>query len=304
LDARLGIAAGPDGVVALTGLEPGQHRLTVENSFYRPVLQTVTLKGRENTTVDIRLEWAVGFLTVNTNVPDAQIRVSGGQAQIGRILRMPVPVGQTTIVVTGPLRKAVSQTASIEPGKEATVSVSLDLDSGALTAMANQIQVSFRSKRYDAVIEQALPYLQTGTSDKEVLGVVALSYLELNRFGEFKSSAREALAAGAPLRFTLQHIHTGLNVTMHPAVLELTSGTLRFQPEGKCNFEPFEVPIDQVRVGNRTSVLLSFNERAWSINVIAPNPSNPKKEAALNFTTLRNQPAQIDAIREVLSSTH
>lgn len=302
IDGRSRVTVGPDGLVTLSNLEPGQHQLAVDKPLFEPVLQSLNLKSSENTTVNIALERVVGFLTVNTNTPDAKIRVSGGPAQNGRILRMPVPVGQATIDVTGPLRKTVSQTVSIEPGKEATVSVSLDLDSEALAAMANQIQVSFQLKRYEAALEQAGRYLQVGARDKDVLGVVALSYLQLNRYGEFRSSAREALAAGATLRFALQHIHLGINVAMHPAVLELNSETLRFQPEGKCNFDSFEVPLGQVRVGNRSNALLSFNERTWSINVNVPNPSNPKKEAALNFTTLRNQQAEIDAIREILAT--
>jgi hypothetical protein len=99
------------------------------------------------------------------------------------------------------------------------------------------------------------------------------------------------------------HYHTGFSGTFfHPAVLQLTSTTLGFQPEGNCNFKPFEVPLSQVRIGNRNTVFVPPQQNAWAINLNVPNPSDPKKQATINLAMQRNNFNQIEALRELIQS--
>ncbi len=302
--------AGHDGQLTLPDLDPGPHKIEIRQSNFHPHSSAIHLPPNQTTSLDAVLEWAVGFLTVTTNPSDAQIRVPGGVTAAGRVTRVAVPIGQAAVVASAPLRKTVTQMVTIEPGKEATISLSLPLDEAALQAMANQIHAAFRSQEYEVVLEQSARYFQTGARDRAVLADVALSYLERSGFAEFKKFAGEALAAGATLHIPLRHHHAGWNGSMHPAVLQLTAHTLRFQPEGRCNTEPFEGPLSQMHVGNRDTAsvavhrsLVSKERTVWAVNLVVPNPANPKKTTSINLVQGDGTSmGHANAIREFLQS--
>jgi PEGA domain-containing protein len=300
LDGTAQFQVGPDGVLTLSGLDPGSHQLAIQKQFFTAVTRTVELKGGTNSAVEAKLDWAVGFLTISVDVPDARIQVGNNPVQAGPINRMAVPVAAISVVATAPLRKTASQTVAIEPGKEASVAFAMVYDQAELDKMASQIHTLFRSKNYVGVLQQAGRYPQREGKDKDVIADVAISELETGRFAEFKSAAREALAAGAALRFDLMHHHAGLHIVLHPAVVQLKGRMLSFQPEGACNFEPFEVSLAQVKVGNKQFVIDSPNHSVPAVSLVVPNPSNPKKEATLNFVTRTTIFAEAQAIRGFL----
>jgi len=211
------------------------------------------------------------------------------------------------VTVTAPYRKVISQPVTIEPGKDRSLLFSLDPDQEALGSLAKEIHSAFRSGNHGAVIRQMTVYLQAGGTDKSVLADSAISELELSRFEHFKRLGRAAIAGGATLRLRMQHHHAGWRNFLHPTAIELTNTTLRFQPEGRCNSQPFEVALSQLRVGNRAQVsvpngstLDSGKRDIWSIQLIVPNPGNPQKNTSLNLVTIPEDPQRTDAIRDFL----
>jgi hypothetical protein len=59
--------------VLIPGVEPGPYQLVIEKANYQRVLKQVVVKARDALKSEVRLEWAIGFLSVTTDVPDAQI---------------------------------------------------------------------------------------------------------------------------------------------------------------------------------------------------------------------------------------
>ena len=323
LDGGSTALAGADGTATLSSIDPGRHQVTTEKQYFTSVSRAVELKGRETASVDIKLEWAVGFLSVATNVPDAQIRVSGAAPQNGRISRLAVPVGQASVTAVAPLRKSVSQTVMIEPGKEATVSLSLPVDEAAIAAMANQIHNSFRSRSYAAVIQQAGRYLQMGAQDKDVLSEVALSYFEMSNYTAFQEAARRALSSGATLQFEVMHHHLSLGGfgggNLHRAELLVSAETLGYKPLDRCNLPEFQTAIKEVHLGRREAALLDKTRSVPVIDLNVPEPNNPKKQTNVNLSAgripegiaatktrssllFREDRSKVDAIRQLLQS--
>ncbi len=273
LDGGSPVLAGSDGVATISNLDPGRHEVTSQKQYFTDVSQTVELKGRESVLVEVKLNWAVGFLTASTDVPDAQIVVSGGPTQTGRIVQMAVPIGQATVVATAPLRRAVSQTVAIEGGKDASVSLSLPIDPAALGALANQVHASFQSHAYRDAVQQASRYLQTGERSKEVLADLALSFWEMSDYSRFQDSAQRALSAGASLHFDLVHLHSSFGVgTLHRAELQVSTDTLGYKPLDRCNLPEFQTPMKEVHLGKR------------GLDLSVPEQGNPKKQVNVNLS--------------------
>jgi hypothetical protein len=292
-DVAAGVA-DTNGQLTISGAYPGAHTIEIAKVNFRARKTTVQLPPNRTTSLDETLEWAVGFLTVSTEPAGARIEVTGGITEAGRISHRAVPIGQVTVTATAPLRKTAAQNVLIEPGKESSLALALPLDPVALTAAANQIHRSFQSGAYQLVVRQSTQYLQAGVRDKDVLAEVALSNLQLLRVTEFSSLGREALVAGATLRFPVRHHHGGFNAGLHPAVLVVTARTLGFEPSGRCNFPAFEVAWNQVaRLDNPESLVLK---------ITVPNPSNPKKHSSMNFLPEENSRVPIQAIFEFMSA--
>lgn len=308
LDGGSPVLAGSDGVATISNIDPGRHEVTIQKQYFTNVSQTVELKGRESASIEVKLNWAVGFLSASTDVPDAQIVVSGGPTQPGRIVHMAVPIGQATVVATAPLRRAVSQAVAIEGGKDATVSLSLPIDQVALSALANQVHASFQSHAYRDAVQQASRYLQTGARSKEVLADLALSFWEMSDYSGFQDSAQRALSAGATLPFDLVHLHSSFGVgTLHRAELQVSTDTLGYKPLDKCNLPEFQTPMKEVHLGKR------------GLDLSVPEPSNPKKQVNVNLSAgtmpgaamgakakmrakFREDSGKVDAVRQLLQT--
>jgi hypothetical protein len=300
LDGSHAGTAGLDGRLAIPGLDPGTHVVQIQKVNFRARSEAVQLPPNQTTSLDGILDWAVGFLTVSSNAEDVRIQYTGGAAQMGRITRAAVPPGAITVVASAPLRKQVSQDVIIEPGKEATISLLPPWDDIAIAKLKNQIHASFRSHEYQTVIREAGRYLQTNARDKDVLAEVAISNLEVEKYPEFRRTASAALDAGATLQFQMQHHHAGFRLGLHPALLAVTSHTLRFQPEGSCNFEAFETPLDQIGTENglNTVIARSGNRSVYVVKLTLPNPSNAKKRITLNLAKEPDDLLKMNVIRD------
>jgi hypothetical protein len=300
LDSGTPIEVGPAGNVSISSVAPGQHRLTIDKQYFKSAVRNIAVKGRETITVEAPLDWAVGFLSVSTQPPASQIQIAGKSAMNAPVTHQPVPVGSTPVVASAPLREQVSRTVNIEPGKEVSISLSLPVDEAAVRSAANNIHSSFKSRLYQSVIDEGASYLQSGARDGDVLGEIAVSYLELGQVAQFRDLALQTLNNGGTLRFQVEHHHAGLRNSVHPALLMITRQTLIFEPVGSCNFQRFETPLNTVHIGARNGVFLTSEERIPSISLVLPNPSNPKKQSTINITMPENNGFQLRLFREFL----
>ncbi len=299
--------AGSDGQLTMPDLDPGTHALEVRKPDFQSYSSSIQLPPNGSTSLNAVLKSAFGFLSVSTNPPDAKLEINGVLVQAVNVNRMRLPVGERTVIASAPFRKNISDRVVIEPDVEKTITLMLPWDEVAVSTLSRQIHDSFRKGQYQLVLELANQYFQTGMRDKDVLADVAVSNFELDKPDDFKRTAQEALTAGATLRISIQHHHGGLSASIHPAVLQLTTRTLRFEPEGQCNFNTFETSLNEVRLGDRDHVILKSRTQALgqtvgAVNLIIPDPTNPKKEATVNLVRDIYATRRIDAIRDLLQS--
>jgi hypothetical protein len=294
LDNGAALQSDANGLVTFTGIERGEHQLAVEKMYYKASIQPIILKARENAAIEVPLDWAVGFLSVTTDVADAQITIGGNPPQLGRVNRLALPVGFSTVVVRAPLRQPSSQSVHVEGGKETTIAVSLSLDAAAISAATNQVHLAFQGHNYAGVLQQSVQLFRVGIRDKDVLGDVALSYLETRDYARFVGAAEQALSAGAQLSFRLTHIELGFKPNNHPAEVKLSNASLVFKPIGRCNHEEFSVPIREVRADQRR---LSF-QNLFIVNLVVPNPSKDRKGLNINMGT--EDPEKAQAIKQLV----
>jgi hypothetical protein len=99
-------------------------------------------------------------------------------------------------VITAPLRKTVSQIVNIEPGKESSISLSLAIDPDAVGVVVAQVHTSFRGNNHASVLRQAARLIQLGIQDSDMLGEMAVSFLETGDYLRFRDTDREALSLG------------------------------------------------------------------------------------------------------------
>lgn len=243
----------------------------------------------------------VANLTVVTE-PGATLRLDGGApvtvGSNGKVTLDRIEPGQHQILLQKHLFMNVARDVELRPRENVTLPLALRVDESALNTAADKIHSSFKARLYQIVADEAALYLQAGARDKHVLLETAISYLEINRFAEFRTVASEALTAGGTLSLRLQHYHGGLRTGMHPAVLQLSTKGISFQPEGNCNFEQFDVPRNEVRLGSRLAIPISLNDSIWVVNLIVPNRSNSKKQQQINLT--HDDQRRVEAIRELL----
>lgn len=300
LDSGTPAAIGAAGSVSMPGVQPGHHQLMINKQYFNTAVRNIEVKGRETIRIEAPLAWVVGFLSVTTDPPAAQVEIAGKSTVTAPITHTPVPLGFIVVVASAPLRQPASRTVNIEPGKDASISLSLPLDQAAAQSAANGIHSSFKSRLYKSVVDDGAIYLQSGARDKDVVAEMAVSYLELGQAAEFRDLALQTLNNGGTLRFEVEHHHAGLRNSAHPALLAINRQTFVFEPVGSCNFQRFETPLNTVHIGARNGVFLTGDERIPSISLVLPNPSNPKKQSTINVTMPENSGLQLRILREFL----
>lgn len=308
LDGAPPVQASPDGAATFSNLDPGPHQLAIRKQLFSDLLRAVELKGRDNTSIDAPLNWAVGFLSVTTNVPDATVQVAGSSGRPGALSRVPVPIGQATIVASALNRQTVAETVTIEPGKDHSITLNLPFDEAAIKSFAGRIHDAFLSHSYPTVLLQAAQFSKTGAPpDPQILADVAVSHFATDRLSDFRTAAHDALLAGGRLLFPVQHHHAHVvymqgDVSFHPATLEVSSQSLAFRPDGNCSQHPFELPWTEVRLGDRRSVAIHPNNHMVPVlELVIANPSNPKKKTNINLFVQPAARSKAQALHDLLA---
>ncbi len=306
LDGALN-ATNPDGSAIFAGIEPGRHRVEVRKPDFVPVSHSVELRGRQSLSLDIPIEWAVGFLTVACDAPQSVIQVGEVVHKPGN--RVSLPVGFALVTASAPFHQPATQRVAIEPGKEANLTLSLQIDPDAVRKVKEQAHTFFAAGNYAAVLERTKALLQLHLADGVVLADAAMSFLELGNYDAFRSTAIQAIKAGAAIQIPVLHHHLTFGApggnTFHPVNLILNAMTLKFVPLARCNQAELEIPITELTLGGRYQ---KMDERAFGLTFKDPN--HPKKNVTLNVYPAKGTNAsEIDpsdnkarAIRAVLQT--
>lgn len=292
LDGQPVDTVGDTGEIVL-GVEPGSYELTLAMKNHTTVSRPIRLVLNQPQVVQAPLEWAVGFLTLDAGMPDAQIDIAGVGQYRTRVEKLALPVGPRQIRVTAPFRLGFSTVAVIEGGKTLEVPVKLEIDHAALKAIGKDVLEAYAKSDQLLVSVTGQRYLERGGADPDVLKLLALSYYQAQRFDTFLDIAARALAAGAEMTFHTTHYHSAFTLRgEHAAELGVSTTAIHFAPIGKCNLGEVTVPIAQVQ-----SSIRSVGDSA-TLTLTVPNPKNPAKTAEINLVD--TAPARLEAIMRLI----
>jgi hypothetical protein len=293
----MAVATVGEGGELVLAVQPGNYQLGVTQKGRTSFGKSIRLALNQPLVVDAPLEWKVGYLTVDTGLPDAQIDIAGVGQYATRVEKLPVPVGPRQIRVTAPFRTEFSSVVAIEGGKTLEIPVKLEFDPVQLKALGGEIQRTYSQKEYQTAIELGAFYLQRGGADGEALKALALSHFQRKQFDVFPAIAARALAAGAEFTFRTKHFHGGVTLhPEHPAELGVSAAAIRFTPLGKCNLGAVTVPLAQLRCSLRGT------ENSSTLILAFPNPKNPIKATELDL--VGEAPGELEAIMRLIEMSN
>ncbi|MGO9095863.1 MAG: hypothetical protein ACLQGV_11630 [Bryobacteraceae bacterium] len=291
------VATVGEGGELVLAVQPGDYQLRVAQKDRTSFGKAIRLALNQPVVVEAPLEWTVGYLTLDTGVPDALIDIVGVGKYATRVEKLAVPVGPRQIWVTAPFRSAFSSVVAIEGGKTLELPVKLEWDPIQLKALGDEIQRAYSRSEYPTVIALGPFYWQRGGADAEALKDLALSYAKSKQFDAFPAVAARALAAGAEFTFRTKHFHGGVTLhPEHPAELGVNATAIRYTPLGKCNLGPMTVPLAQLRCSLRSA------ENSSTLILAFPNPKNPIKTLELDL--VGEAPAELEAIMRLIEMSN
>ncbi len=294
------------GKAMFSDVAVGEHRVTVRKSRYREATFPLSLSSEKEGQINADLELAVGFLTVNTNVPNAGIDISGIGHFDNSISKVECATGTYTITIASPLYVTSRREISVTAGQDAQLSVILEVDSAARNRLISEAQKAYSSQQYDRAISLAKTLLSANAKDSQTLAILAESYFMKNEFYSFTESARQAIDAGGSLEFNLQHHDfmmvnnciTCLGERLHPVKLTLTAASVSFDPQvqeqASCSYRKFSHPIDKLSTAQVDQTNGGFFKKGAGtyLKIVLQDPTNPKKTYTLNFADPASSLAQ------------
>lgn len=269
------------GMLKLTNVPAGQHKITIRNSRYREGVFVVNLEANEEEHVTARLELVVGFLSVDT-MRSARIEISGIGRFDGPLNRLEIPAGAYAVTVSRPLHFSATKDITVATGKETSLSVALEVDQEAVNRLIASARTAYSRKQYDRAASLARELLAAMPQNSDALTVLASSYFSQSNFLNFTETASQALDAGASLDFELKHHHS-LGSSLHPVRITVTNQSISYDPQTvgaqTCSYRSFTVPLKALK-----SVEIAGNRRnEIYLRLKFADVSNPKKTSKLNF---------------------
>jgi len=297
LGGRSAGTASAEGEFIASDLEPERLQLQIRKAHHVARVYEVELRGRETTTLELPLDWAVGFLTLHTTPPRAQIAIDGAGNYRGAVESLPLPPRSYRVSISAPQHEPVILEIKVVAGETCSRDVVLSFDRARLSAMKTGMNTAFENGEYARAVSIAREMEQFGVLDSEGLSLAATSSYELGQYPAFLDMSRKAMRQHAKIHVAVIHHHR-LLVPSHAAVLVVSTGSVEFVPRELCTVKPFKVPADRIRVGSRT-ILAIDDSKYLGLGFEYPSLKNPTK-TDLVFFIMRSK-AQRQALAELLA---
>jgi hypothetical protein len=274
------------GKLRIENLIVGDHRIALRKPrFHEAVFQLLLAQEKEGE-INAKLEWAVGFLSVKTNVSDAKIEVTGLGSFNGVVDNVDAQAGTYVLTATRPLYEPVSKQITVTAGEASNVSLELSPDAALRDRMLSLAQDTYSRGDFSSAIEIASKLVSVDPINAQALRIMGQSYFARNDFGPFTDFASRAISAGGSIELQLRHHHSfwgGSN--MHMVRVVLTKQTVSFDPqaaqikEGICPNPQFTVNLP---VLSKADVSGNQKNEVY-LRLIFAEPENLKKISTLRF---------------------
>jgi len=277
---------GAGGKLRIPDLPVGDHKIILRKPRFHEAEFPLALNPDKEGEINAKLDWAVGFLTVKANVPNARIEVAGPVNYDGAVENLECPTGTYFVRASSPLYESLSKQVVVTGGEASNVPLELRPDLSARNRLLAEAQESYSQRDYGNAIEAAGKLVAVDPTDATTLTILGQSYFMRNDFNAFEEYASRAIDAGGSIEVQLRHHHSFWGASsMHFIRLVLTAQTISFDPqaqeisEGICPNPPFSVNLQSLAAadvsGNR--------ENEVYLKLVFAEPNNPKKTATLKF---------------------
>jgi hypothetical protein len=138
------------GLLTVASIKPGRHTVSIRKDRYREERREVTLVAGGDRAVDVTLAPVPGTITVNVNLPGAEIRIGEGVVRSDKVESLEVAPGRYDVSVTKLGYKPYHGTANLEPGQ--SVRIDAAIEPLTLKGLVELAEDEFVRERYANVI--------------------------------------------------------------------------------------------------------------------------------------------------------
>ena len=279
-------SADAEGVLVLRDLPAGVHYLIVRKPGYREKRFTVEIANREYKQYPVQLESVTGLLTIRVHPPASLIVIDGvGQFNDG-VAALPCPPGTYSVTATHAGMQPEKQTITVAAGQHALAELHLTPDPDLFKHRLADATTALAGGNTTSAITAANEVLSLDPDNQEAKGIIAGAYLQAQDLQHFRTSAKEVLHSGGPVRIGLLHLHSFPRKSLHPVILTIAATTIAFDPQpsyGRCNTPAFAAPLRKIQAietkRNDTGEVLLL------VKMVDPNSSSTttSKVVTLNF---------------------
>jgi hypothetical protein len=276
------------GKARIADIPIGDHSVSLRKLRYREVLFPVSLVQAEEGRINAALQFAVGFLTIKTNVSDASIEISGLGNFRGSVDSLDCQPGSYSVTVSSPLYESLTRQISITAGEPSNVEIKLNADESARKRLLSKIQDAYSRGNYDVAIATAMQMVSVDSVPPQALSILAQSLFMKNDFGGFGELAGRAIGAGGDIELILRHHHSswGLagNSSMHPIKLIIKDKTISIDPRLKQGLVCSLAGVSTDTLQSLRTIELDGNQKnEVYLHLVFTDPDNPKKTAGFKF---------------------
>jgi hypothetical protein len=138
------------GLLTVDPVAPGKRVVLVSKKQYQEERREVTFVAGTDRALEVTLSPLPARLTVNVNLPDAEIRVGDTPARTGRVDDLEIAPGRYTVSVTKLGYRPYTGTVNLGPGQSARIDAAIEpLSLKDLVALAED---EFLREKYDDVV--------------------------------------------------------------------------------------------------------------------------------------------------------
>jgi hypothetical protein len=246
-----------EGRLMISDAEPGLHDVVIRKAHYQDVRYTVTLAAEKQEQITANLTWAVGFLTVTSNVYGASIDIERIGRFSGSVSNLDCPPGIYTITVSHSHYKTMTTEGEIVAGRDTTISVTLEVDPEFVHQLIADARQAFSNKDYDSAISSARELLSYDPKNGEALGILAQSHYNTGKYNDSITYLTKAIALGEPVTLPVTHRHAGKalgldddlcngEVTLRKDAFEFRSTSSTTMTDRRVSMHDFSVPLNKI----------------------------------------------------------
>jgi hypothetical protein len=228
------------GTLTFGPVSAGKHVVTIRKDRYREERRDVTFASGADRSLEVTLTLLPAKLTVNANVPQAEIRIGKGEVHSNRVEAMELAPGRYEVTVAKLGFKTYSGFVDLEAGR--SVRVDAALAPLALKGLVAEAEDEFVRERYDRVIALCGMVLADKPNRPRANLLLGASYLRAGRPADSVEPLFRALEGGERIAVPVRQRRSSLGAGETEGLLVIGRDVLAFLANGDPGLD-FAMPL-------------------------------------------------------------